>query len=136
MVAIQRILLVAFAAAVLAVTFHLIRKRRLREEYAVLWVVTGLVILVGALVPEGVLAWLSGALHLSYGVLITFVCFVFLAAIVLHYSVAISRHAEREKDLAQELALVRDELERLRAELREKQAPAPEKKPKPPALRT
>jgi hypothetical protein len=50
--------------------------------------------------------------------------------------VAISKHSDREKHLTQELALLRDELEKLRAETREAPPMPAEPKPRPPALRT
>jgi len=131
----QRIVLLLLGLGILALTLELIRRRRLREEYAVLWVCTGIMILFFVVMPNvlfSVGAWLS----LDHGVLMTFLCFLFLAAIVLHYSVVISRHSEREKHLAQELALLRDELEKLRAESRESPPPPAEPKPRPPALRT
>ena len=114
----QTIVLLLLGALLLGLTLELIRKRRLREEYAVLWVCTGLMILVFAIMPGAILS------------------FVFLAAIVLHYSVVLSRQAGREKALSQELALMKDEIDRLRGEIREAPPPAPEAKPKPPALRT
>jgi hypothetical protein len=131
----QRIVLLVLALSMLALTLELIRRRRLREEYAVLWVCTGIMILVFVVMPN-LLFTLSGWLQLDRGVLMTFVCFLFLAAIVLHYSVVISKHSEREKHLTQELALLRDELEKLRAETREAPPIAAEPKPRPPALRT
>ena len=131
----QRIVLLALALGMLGLTLELIRRRRLREEYAVLWVCTGIMILVFVVMPN-ILFTLSGWLGLDRSVLMTFVCFLFLAAIVLHYSVVISKHSEREKHLAQELALLRDELEKLRAETREAPPAPAEPKPRPPALRT
>jgi hypothetical protein len=131
----QRIVLLCLALGMLGLTLELIRRRRLREEYAVLWICTGLMILVFVAMPN-ILFTISGWLQLDRSVLMTFVCFLFLAAIVLHYSVVISKHSEREKHLTQELALLRDELEKLRAETREAPPMPAEPKPRPPALRT
>ena len=131
----QRIVLLALALGMLGLTLELIRRRRLREEYAVLWVCTGIMILVFVVMPN-LLYIMSGWLQLDRSVLLTFVCFLFLAAIVLHYSVVISKHSEREKHLTQELALLRDELEKLRAEMREAPPMPAAPKPRPPALRT
>jgi hypothetical protein len=131
----QRIVLLALALSMLGLTLELIRRRRLREEYAVLWVCTGIMILVFVVMPN-LLFILSGWLQLDRTVLMMFACFLFLAAIVMHYSVVISMHSEREKHLAQELALLRDELEKLRAETREAPPMPAAPKPRPPALRT
>jgi len=131
----QRIVLLTLALGMLGLTLELIRRRRLREEYAVLWVCTGIMILVFVVMPN-LIYIMSGWLQLDRSVLLTFVCFLFLAAIVLHYSVVISKHSEREKHLTQELALLRDELEKLRAETRDAPPMPAEPKPRPPALRT
>lgn len=132
---IQRMVLLLFGLAILGTTLELIRKRRLREEYAVLWICTAVMILVFVAMPT-VLFNLAGWLGLNYAVLMTFLCFCFLAAIVMHYSVVITNHSDREKGLSQELALLRDEMAKLREELRELPVPSAEPKPKPPALRT
>jgi hypothetical protein len=119
----------------LGLTLELIRRRRLREEYAVLWVCTGLVVLGFVLMPDA-LVYLATWLGLERASVLALVCFVFLAGIVLHYSVVISKHSEREKHLSQELALLKDELQKLRAETREAPPAPAEPKHRPPALRT
>ncbi len=111
----QHLTLIALAVAVLAVTLELIRRRRLRETYALLWLATGLALLAVGLFP-GVLYWLQGRLGLGIPVLLMFLCFVFLTAIVLQYSIVLSRQAETDRALVQELALLRAELERLAAD--------------------
>jgi hypothetical protein len=131
----HRALLIAAAAALLGITFDLIRRRRLREEYAVLWVCTGIILLVFAVFPSALFI-LAGWLRLDRGILLTFVVGLFIAAIVLHYSVAISRHSDREKELVEEMALLKQEMEKVRGEVKEAQRPPPEPKPRPPALRT
>jgi len=132
---VQRIALLIAGVVLLGVTLELVRRRRLREEYAVLWICTGVMILAFVLVPRMLFA-VSGWLHLNHAVLMTFLCVLFLAAILLHYSVVISKQSDHEKDLAQELALLKDEIAKLRAALKEIRRPPPEPKPKPPALRT
>ena len=118
----QRLVLLGVGLVLLLVTLELIRKRRLREEYAVLWVCTGLMLMVPVLVPS-LLFQAAFWLGLDHGVLMTFLCFLFLAAILLHYSVVISRHSEREKALSQYLALLKDELMKLREEQHGAQPP-------------
>ncbi len=130
---VQRLVLFATGLVLLGVTLGLIRRRRLREEYAVLWVLTGLLFVVVAATPH-VLFRLAAWLGLDYAILLTFVAFVFLAAIVLHYSSVISRQSDREKRLCQELALLREEVERLKAAAGAGDAPAPDRaEAEPPA---
>ncbi len=131
----QRIALLALGLGLLGVTLHLIRRRRLREEYAVLWVLTSLVVLGLVLVPD-VLFTVARWLHLDHSVLMLLLVFLFLAAIVMHYSVVISRHSEREKALSQDVALLKDEIGKLRDEIKAPPPPPAEPKPKPPSLRT
>ena len=131
----HQVALVAAGAVLLGITLELIRKRRLREEYSVLWVVTAVAILVAGLYPVA-LEWVAKRLHLDPAILMTFLCVLFLMAILLHYSIVISKHSEREKGLAQEAALLRDEMVKLREQVKELRKAPPEPKPKPPALRT
>jgi hypothetical protein len=131
----SRIVFLLIGLAILVVTVSLIRKRRLRDEYAVLWVTTGLAILIMVLVPK-ILDGAAAALGIDGAVLMAMVCFLFLSMVVLHYSVVLTRYAEREKNLEQEMALLRDELSRLRSEIREVPPMAAEPRPKPPSLRT
>ncbi len=131
----HRVALVTVGAILLIITLELIRKRRLREEYSVLWVLTAVAILASGVYPR-VLEWIAGQFALTPAILMTFLCVLFLMAILLHYSVVISKHSEREKGLAQEAALLKDEIARLREEVKEVKKQPPEPKPRPPALRT
>jgi hypothetical protein len=88
-------------------TFELIRKGRLREEYSILWLSTGIVVLAFSLWPEFFLSYffakISGIFYLSAIVL---TAFLFLLLIVLHFSVVISKLTGQNKDLAQRHALL------------------------------
>ena len=96
-------------------TFELIRKGRLREEYAILWLSTGMAILVFSLTPEFFLsqfiARLTGLYYLSAVVMIAF---LFLLLIVLHFSVVISKLTNQNKELAQRHALLELEFKELK----------------------
>ncbi len=97
----------ALSIILLLVTFELIRKKKLREEYSILWLFTGLAILVFSLWPEFFLSQffvrMTGIFYLSAVVLIVF---LFLLLIVLHFSVVISTLTSHNKDLAQRYALL------------------------------
>ena len=99
----------------LLITFELIRKKRLREEYAILWLFTGIVVLVFSLWPEFLLSQffvrITGIFYLSAVVLIAF---FFLLLIVFHFSVVISKLAGQNKELAQRYALLEMEFKELR----------------------
>lgn len=91
----------------LLITFELIRKEKLREEYALLWLFTGVAIFIFSLWPEFFLSrfftQITGLYYLSAVVMIAF---LFLLLIVLHFSVVISKLADRNKELAQRHALL------------------------------
>ena len=89
------------------ITFELIRKERIREEYSILWLFTGVVVLIFSLWPNFILSKfitrITGLYYLSAVVIISF---LFLLLIVLHFSVAISKLTKRNKELAQKYALL------------------------------
>jgi hypothetical protein len=108
-----RISIIAAGAAVvlLAIIFELIRSRRLQERYALLWVLTGLVILVLAL-WRGALGTLASAVGIHYPPSALFVvASAFILIVLLHYSTVISELSERNTTLAQRLALLEKRLE-------------------------
>ena len=105
----------ALSMILLLITFELIRKKRLREEYAILWFFTGIVVLAFSLWPEFILSQffvrITGIFYLSAVVLISF---FFLLLIVFHFSVVISKLTGQNKDLAQRYALLEMEFKELR----------------------
>jgi len=131
----ERILLLVLDLALLGVTLYLIRRRRLREEYAVLWVIVGLLLLALTFVPT-VSATVAGWLNLDPVVLILVVAMVFLVAIMLYSSSAITRDGRRQDKLSRDVAALKEEVERLRERADQPPPPPAEPKPKPPSLRT
>ena len=108
-----RISIVATAVAVvlLLVVFELIRSRRLRERYALLWLVTGLV-LVALAAWRGGLNTIAGWVGVrSYPPAVLFaVGLLFVILVLLHYSTVISRLSDQNTILAQRLALLESRL--------------------------
>ncbi len=86
-------------------TFEFIRKRRLREEYAILWLFTSSVIAVLSLWP-GLIAVLSKVTGLYYITAVLAIIFSFIFAILMHYSLTISRIKETNKELIQRCAFL------------------------------
>ncbi|HZP72234.1 MAG TPA: DUF2304 family protein [Gaiellaceae bacterium] len=112
----QTPLTISIAAAVaslllLLVVFELIRSRRLRERYALLWLLTGLVLLALSLWRGGLntMAGWFGVQTYPPAVLFA-VALLFVLAVLLHYSTVISKLADQNVVLAQRLALVELEL--------------------------
>lgn len=108
-----RISIYAAVAAVilLLVILELIRSRRLQERYSLLWLLTGIVILVLAL-WRGALGTISDAVGIHYPPSALFVIgAVFILLVLLHYSTVISDLSERNTKLAQRLALLETRLD-------------------------
>ncbi|HMB71591.1 MAG TPA: DUF2304 domain-containing protein [bacterium] len=97
------------SAALLGVVLELVRSRRLRERYSLLWIVTGVILLVLSC-WRGVLDRLAGVFGIHYPPSALFlVGFGFFLVILLHFSIVHSMLAVRVKELAQEIALLKDE---------------------------
>jgi cell division protein FtsW (lipid II flippase) len=97
----------AASLLLLFVVFELIRSRRLRERYALLWVLTGLVLLVLSAWRGGlnVIAGWFGVQTYPPAVLFA-VALLFVLAVLLHYSTVISKLADQNVILAQRVALL------------------------------
>jgi hypothetical protein len=114
-----RISVAASIASVLLllVVFELIRGRRLKERYALLWIATGVVLLVLS-AWRGGLNTIAGWLGVSgYPPAILFAAAtLFSILVLLHYSTVLSKLTDDNVLLAQELALLEERLRRLEAE--------------------
>lgn len=107
-----RIQIVAVIAAgcLLLFVLELVRRRRLLERYALLWLLSAVVLLVLA-VWRGALQELADLVGIAYPPnALFFVAFGFVLALLLHFSVATSRHSDQLKVLAQRLALTEERL--------------------------
>ena len=98
--------------ALLFVVLELIRRRSLRERYALLWLLTAAVMLVLSLWRSG-LDTLAGLAGIAYAPSMLFaVGAVFVVVVLLHYSTVISRLSDENAILAQRLALLEPLVER------------------------
>jgi hypothetical protein len=98
------------SAIFLLVIFELIRSRRLQERYALMWLITGSVILLLS-VWRDALRMVSQQIGIAYPPSALFIVgFLFILVVLLHYSTVISELSERNVRLAQDLALVEERL--------------------------
>ncbi len=98
------------AAILLLVIFELIRSRRLQERYALLWLLTGIVIFVFA-VWRDLLARMADLVGIAYPPSALFILAAFFVLVVLlHYSTVISKLSEQNRILAQRLGLLEQRL--------------------------
>ena len=96
----------------LVVILELIRSRRLQERYALLWLVTGGVMLVLAVWRDalGLLADLVGVAYPPSALFV--LASLFILVVLLHYSTVLSRLSDENKILAQRIGLLEERLER------------------------
>ncbi len=104
-----RVSIAASIASILLIliVFELIRSRRLRERYALLWLATGVALLILS-AWRGGLNTIAGWVGVStYPPAVLFaVATVFILAVLLHYSTVISRLSDQSTILAQRVALL------------------------------
>jgi hypothetical protein len=105
-----QIVSIVFALVVLLGVFELVRRRWLRERYALVWMAAALVLLTLA-VWKHLLAVLSHAVGIATPSNALFVvAFAFVLLLLLHFSVSVSRLADQSRVLAQRLALIEERL--------------------------
>jgi hypothetical protein len=101
-----QIVAVLVSAVLLLAILELVRRRRLLERYAILWLLSATVLLALA-AWKGLLLKVASAVGIYYAPSALFVvAFGFILVLLLHFSVAVSRLAEQSKVLAQRLALL------------------------------
>lgn len=104
---------VAFAVSVLAVIVWLLLTRRLREKYAVLWLVVGFAMVVLTVFP-GLLGGLADVVGVEVPANLLFVlALAFLICVTLHQSWELSTAEDEIRRVAEEVAILRADTERL-----------------------
>ena len=105
-----KIMAVVFCALGLIVIIELIRRGRLKDKYSLLWLFAGTILLILSL-SRSLLEYVSSLVGIYYPPSFLFLlAFLFLLLITLHFSSVISGLSEKNKQLAQELALLRQEM--------------------------
>lgn len=105
---------IALAVLVLVIIVSLLLRRQLREKYATLWILIGLVILILAIFP-GLLLGLSQALGVEIPANLIFaLSLVLLVGVALHLSWELSQAEDEVRRVAEDVAIVRAEVEELR----------------------
>ena len=104
---------IAFVVLTVITMFLLLRSRAMKEKFTVWWIVVALGVLVVGLFP-GLLPWLSDTL--GFGLPSNFVFFMaslLFLLISVQYSVELSKLDEKARTLAEEVAILRADLEAL-----------------------
>jgi hypothetical protein len=109
----QKIFALIVSVLVFVVVVDMVRKRRLREEYSVLWLATSVVMFVLVLRYE----WLVSLTFLIGATTTTTTLFlfalIFLILLAVQFCIKISRLTDQVKNISQENALMKLEIEHL-----------------------
>lgn len=101
------------AAALLLIVLELVRRRRLLERYALVWLASAAGILALALFA-GSLGWLAELFGIQSGPnALFFVALGFVLLLLLNFSVAVSRLTDQSKILAQRQAILEERVREL-----------------------
>jgi hypothetical protein len=113
---IYRIQYIAILGSIFVLGFiiELIRRKKLKEEFSLLWLFCGVVFLVFSLWRKG-LEVLAIFLGIGYAPAALFLLLIMAIYIILiHYSVILSELAETSKTLVQEVGLLKFEIQNIR----------------------
>jgi len=106
-----RVQFVAIIAIVflIAIVISMIRQRLLREEYAIMWLIAGVVLVTFALWRD-LIDILANTIGVYYAPAVLLLLGIFFGVLItLHFTVALSRHENCLRDLTQEIALLKAE---------------------------
>ncbi|MCX5884707.1 MAG: DUF2304 domain-containing protein [Proteobacteria bacterium] len=109
----QKIFVILISIALMIFIVELVRRRKLREEYSWLWLLTGVIILILASWHDlliYVTQFIGAALPTST---LFFLGLVFLFLIAVQFSTKISKLTDQVKNLAQENALLKSRIEKM-----------------------
>ena len=110
----NKIVALVVGIGMLLLIIELVRRRRLREEYSWLWLLTGSVILVLTMWFD-LLKWITHLIGaITPASTIFLFAFLFLILISLHFSVVISKLTDRNREIAQRYALLEVEFHELK----------------------
>jgi len=101
----HRVAITILSLLLVGLVLELVRRDYLKEKYALLWVATSLTGLFIGIFP-GILTWLTHTLKFQLLTTLYALSFLYTLGIILAFSVIISRLVERNRVLAQEVALL------------------------------
>ena len=110
----QQVIAGVVSLLVMALIIELVRRRKLREEYSILWLAGGLLMVLTAVHTKFV-NWLAGILGIQHPAYSVFVLALFVGLVLaVHFTVVLSKLTAQNWRLTQEIALLRTELDKLR----------------------
>lgn len=107
----QKVFAIIASLLIMGLVVELVRRRKLREEYSWLWLLTGAAI-IALVVWYDLLVSLTSLIGAIAPTTTLFIFgLLFLVLISLHYSIQISKLSHQVKEMAQQLALLKGEIE-------------------------
>ncbi len=101
---------VACSIVLLIIIFGLTRKKKIKEEYSLLWLVFCFIFLIFSIWRKG-LDFFAGVVGINYPPSALFLIFVLaLFLILIQFSIIISRLTEQNKNLTQEIGILKLEI--------------------------
>jgi hypothetical protein len=109
----SRIISILMSCGLLFFIFNLVRKNKLKEKYALLWLSVGIVMFILAIF-QNLLYWITYILGIQMPInTVFFLGIFFMILINIHISLVISNLSEQNKILAQKIALLESALNNL-----------------------
>jgi hypothetical protein len=107
-----RVIMGGLSIFVLLITLESIRRTRLQERYALLWVATAFMLLLCAIFPQAVNLF-RAITGMQYDTAVAAVAFTFLALLAFHFSTSMSAMESDRDKIAQKLAVLEARLKEL-----------------------
>jgi len=108
----MRIITGIISFSFLLIAIEAVRRRKFKEKFALLWIVSGVSVFIFSVFPELLfkLAALTGVYYLT---LILLFSTIFVLLILLYSSIYISKLTENSKELAQEIGILKLKIKEL-----------------------
>jgi hypothetical protein len=105
------ILVIGVALIIALTVVYYVRRWRLKEQYSILWLVLAALMVFTAATPD-LVEWFAGRLDVQYAPsMLFFLALAFVAVMLFHYSLEISRLSDQNRSLVQEIGLLRSRIE-------------------------
>lgn len=105
------VLVVAVAVLIALTVVFYVRRWRLKEQYSMLWLAAAVLMVATAALPH-LVEWFANRLDVVYAPsILFFLALAFVAVMLFHYSLEISRLSDQNRELAQEVGLLRARFE-------------------------
>ncbi len=118
----QKILAILLSVGLIILIFELVRRRKLKEEYSWLWMLTGVVIFV-LVIWHDLLLFVTRLLGIALPASTIFLFGVFFLILInLYFSVKISTLSTQIKELAQRQAILESHINEQHRNYKEKQS--------------